>query len=85
MTGKILPTNPRRPNWSQSHGICSQSVVGTCRTSTERQIKKSLMIDKEDPRNLINNKSEWGQNLVPRQATEFRHRVWEDRDQRQII
>ena len=57
----------------------SVKLVGKCRTSTERQIKESLLIDKEDPKSLINNKSEWGQNPVPRQATEFRDRVWEDR------
>ena len=52
-------------------------MVEKCRTSTERQIRESLLIESEDSRNLINNKSEWGQNPVPRQQTEFREKVWE--------
>ena len=55
-------------------------LVGTCRTSTERQIKEALLINSEDSDCLINNKSEWGQNPVPRQATEFKDRIWEDRE-----
>ena len=57
----------------------SVKVAEKCRSSTERQIKESLIIESEESTNLINNKSEWGQNPVPRQATEFGDRPWEDR------
>ena len=39
-----------------------------------------MLINSEDSDCLINNKSEWGQNPVPRQATEFKDRIWEDRE-----
>ena len=57
----------------------SIKLVKTCVSSTERQIRESLMIDEEEPSSLINNKSEWGQNPVPRQATEFRDMRWDEK------
>ena len=73
-------------HWREDHPGTSMApkfsikLVETCRTSTERQIKESLLIDGEDTSNLINNKSEWGQNPVPRQVTDFGDKKWEEDD-----
>ena len=51
-------------HWREDHPGTSMStkfsikLVGMCRAHTERQIKESLLIDGEDSRCLINNKSE---------------------------
>ena len=57
----------------------SIKIKHKCRSSTERQVRESLAIEGEKNSDLINNKSEWGQNPVPRQATEFLDRPWGDR------
>ena len=57
----------------------SIKIKHKCRSSTERQVRESLAIEGEESTNLINNKSEWGQNPVPRQATEFMDKPWGDR------
>ena len=45
----------------------SIQLVGSHRSSLERQIKEAILTEMEDTKNvLINGKSEWGQNKVPR-------------------
>ena len=40
--------------------------MGQYKTSLERQIRESLIIDSYDCDNVLNGKGEWGHNLVPR-------------------
>ena len=51
--------------------------VGSYRTSTERQIREAIRIDAAEYDHLLNSKSEWGQNAIPRQATTLNDEIWE--------
>ena len=41
--------------------------LGTYKTATERQIAEALEIEKGAQDELLNSKSEWGNNKIPRQ------------------
>ena len=41
-------------------------LVGTNKTSLERQIKEALLIEHTPNENLMNSKAEWGFNAIPR-------------------
>ena len=64
-------------HWRECHGDrdtapgYSVKISKVCSFQAEDGIRDALLIENEDSRHLINNKSEWGQNPVPRQATEF--------------
>ena len=60
-------------HWQESHGDMvrppsySIQLVSAHKSSLERQIKEAILIELESPDvELINGKSEWGQNRVPR-------------------
>ena len=50
----------------------SHEVISKHHTSTQRQIWEAIKIDAEDCDNLMNNKSEWRQNSIPRMVLEKR-------------
>ena len=41
-------------------------VVKSYRSSLDRQISEAILIDNEPPQHLLNSKSEWGSNRIPR-------------------
>ena len=41
-------------------------VLKSYRSSLDRQISEAIIIDNEPPQNLLNSKSEWGSNRIPR-------------------
>ena len=72
-------------HWEEFHGGnndppgYSVKILGRHRSSTERQISEALAIEHGDHHNLLNSKSEWGMNSIPRQGVKFRDTLWEDR------
>ena len=44
-------------------------VISSHKSATERQIAEAIAIENENYDNLLNSKSEWGQNSIPRQKT----------------
>ena len=72
-------------HWEEFHGGNSDppgysvKILGRHRSSTERQISEALAIEYGDHHNLLNSKSEWGMNSIPRQGVKFRDTLWEDR------
>ena len=52
--------------------------VGAYKTSTVRQIREAIRIDAADYHHLMNSKSEWGQNAIPRQTTTLNDEIWEN-------
>ena len=61
----------------------SVKVMGSHRSSTERQIWEALEIEKGDYDHLINNKSEWGMNCLVRHGTLDRETEMSKREDRQ--
>ena len=53
--------------------------LGTYLTSTERQIREAMVIQQGDYHNIMNSKSEWGTNTIPRQTVTFRDAEWDDK------
>ena len=65
-------TNSLVKHWDECHSnrkeapIYSFEVIGTFRSSLERQIQEALTIENEECDRIINSKGEWGRNLIPR-------------------
>ena len=53
--------------------------MGSYMSSTERQIREALLIQKGEYTNLMNSKSEWGTNSIPRQTVTFQDEIWKDK------
>ena len=50
----------------------SIKVLGSWTTSTKLQIAEALEMERGDYDNLLNSKTEWGMNSVPRQRNTFK-------------
>ena len=54
--------------------------LGSYQTSTERQIREALVIQKGDYDNIMNSNSEWGEYLIPRQTASYMDSKWKEGD-----
>ena len=58
-------------------------VRGRYKTATERQVAEGVLIETEKYDHLLNSKTEWGRNSIPRQVTQFDRETDTDREARQ--
>ena len=73
-------------HWKNFHGeeqapSFSVKVVSKHRSATERQISEALLIEDGVFDNLLNSKTEWGGNRIPRQKTTIQDEVWNSSSQ----
>ena len=70
-TSSVLYRHWQEGHQEEAEPEFSVEVLGCHRSSTERQIKEALEIQRGKYDELINNKSEWGMNCLVRHGTKY--------------